>query len=266
MAEEVVLVKISGSVITDPETPNTARQHEIHRIVQEIKESKFAGRLIIGHGSGAFGHVPGHRYQVHKGLINEESRKGASITQNVAANLHRMVVGAMCDHELNPLSFPPSAGAIAVDRKIMHWDLSPLKLAMENGFVPVTLGDVVVDRKLGVTIVSTEEAFRFIASELKPRRIIIGGDTDGVFTSDPKAFPDAELISTIDSGNIGTAIAGAGGSRKVDVTGGMRSKLEFLYEMARNTGAVCQIVNIAVHGRMRSAISGEEVIGTLIKG
>lgn len=84
-------------------------------------------------------------------------------------------------------------------------------------------------------------------------------------TADPKLHSDAKLIERIDGNNIENALAGAGGSTKTDVTGGMESKLEYLRGISKDTGAICQIVNIAEPGRLYSAVSGAEMIGTIIR-
>lgn len=264
--EELVLLKIGGSVITDVSAPDTARYDAITRLANEIKLVHAEGtKLIVGHGSGSFGHVTAHKYQTHKGLIHAESRKGAALTQNVAANLHRLVIKGFCNAGLNPFSFPPSGGALSAQRKIKEWNLNAMKDSLMHGFLPVTYGDVVIDKELGITVVSTEEALRFIAEDMKPEKIIIGGDTDGVYSADPKLNAGAKLIPVVDGSNIDEVLAGAGGSTKVDVTGGMKNKLEQLYGMCKSTGATGQIVNISVPSRLFQALSGIETAGTIIK-
>ena len=91
----------------------------------------------------------------------------------------------------------------------------------------------------------------------------MGTDVDGVFTSDPKSDPDADLVRSVGRKNMGEVLKMVGGSKKVDVTGGMKSKLMHLYNISRETGAVCQIVNANKKGALRAALSGK-TLGTLI--
>ncbi|MEM3661930.1 MAG: hypothetical protein QXG73_03825, partial [Candidatus Micrarchaeaceae archaeon] len=65
--------------------------------------------------------------------------------------------------------------------------------------------------------------------------------------------------------NIKEALKAAGASLKIDVTGGMHSKLKFLYSISRKYGSTCQIVNATVPGRLRDALMGKPVISTIIK-
>ncbi len=263
--KKLILIKIGGSSITDTSREGIAKPEVIRRLAEEVGQAGKNTNVILGHGSGSFGHIIGKKYAVQKGLINEKSREGAALTQNIAAQLHRIVINEFCLKGINALSFPPSAGAITRNRRITDWNLSAMQAALECGFLPVTCGDVVMDSQLGATIISTEEALRYIAEKLKPHKVILGGDIDGVFTANPKTTKDARLIKEINSKNIEEALKGAGESTKVDVTGGMKTKLEYAYEIARSCHTVCQIVNIDVPGRLRSAMMNDEVTGTIIR-
>jgi isopentenyl phosphate kinase len=259
------LVKLGGSVITDIESPDTPKIKEIDRLLKEVKSSVGKRKIVLGHGVGSFAHVPAHKFMVHKGLINENSRKGASITLKSAMEIHLIMMERAVRIGLNAFSFNPSTASISEGKRITSWDIRPLEMALENDFLPITHGDVIMDSKQGVSIASTEEVFRYLASRLKPEKIIIGTDVDGVFSADPKLHRNAELISRIGRGNIEELLDQTGGSTKVDVTGGMRSKLEYLYNMSKETGAVCQIVNAGTKGTLQAALSGKEVKGTIIK-
>ncbi|MCL5430232.1 MAG: isopentenyl phosphate kinase [Candidatus Marsarchaeota archaeon] len=263
----LVLVKIGGSIITDVNRENTAKPKVIRRLADEVKiASENANvKIGLGHGSGSFGHVSGSKYKTHLGLIHNESKKGASLTQHVAASLHRIVINEFCNVGANPLSFPPSSAAITTNRRIIEWDIRPITTALRHGFIPITCGDVTLDTELGVTIVSTEEPLRYIANKLKPERVIMGGDVDGVYTANPKLAKYARLVDVIDKHNIKEALSGVSGSTKVDVTGGMRSKLEYAYEIAKSCGASVHIVNAEVPGRLYSAMVGDPVTGTVVR-
>jgi isopentenyl phosphate kinase len=263
--KRLVLIKIGGSAITDIMKESVAKPEVIRRLAGEIKRAAATTQIVLGHGSGSFGHVIGDRYKVHEGLINDKSVEGAALTQDIAAQLNRIVVKEFCAAGINAISFPPSAGAISKNRRIFEWNINPLEAALKHGLLPVTYGDVVADDELGVTIVSTEEALRYIAEKLKPEKVILGADIDGVFTANPKIVKDAKLIKEINGENIDEALKGAGISTKIDVTGGMKSKLQYSYEMAKSCNTVCQIVNIGVPGRLYSAIIGEEVPCTTIR-
>ncbi|MEM0201168.1 MAG: isopentenyl phosphate kinase [Candidatus Micrarchaeaceae archaeon] len=259
-----IFIKIGGSAITDINKENTPKKNEIKRLLNEIKHSINKKKILIGHGSGSFAHVPAHKYKINLGLVEKNSLYGTSITQNAAANLHRIFIECAVEEQLFPFSFSPSTGAIAESSKIITWDVSVIQKAFDLGFIPVTYGDVILDKKQGVCIASTEEIFRFLSCKIKPNKIIIGTDVDGIFDSNPKLNKDAKLIEVVNSKNIEEVLGYSGSSTKIDVTGGMKSKVSYLYNISKETGAICQIINLQKEDRLKNVLLGENVLGTII--
>ena len=72
-----------------------------------------------------------------------------------------------------------------------------------------------------------------MARFLFPRRIILAGEVDGVFTADPLRFPDARPVREITPTSVATLTDGLGGSHGADVTGGMSAKIDQALAMAR---------------------------------
>lgn len=258
-----MFIKLGGSVITDINKPYFARIGRIRSLIEEIKSAKNL-RIIIGHGGGSFPHVPAHKYNVDKGFINAKSRFGATLTQRSAADLNAIIINEMIKKGMTAFTFPPSAGVIAENRTIKSWNLKPLQMALEKGFIPVTYGDLVLDKRQGVCIASTEEVFRYMAHVMKPKLIAIGTDVDGVFDSDPKVNKNAKIIKSINSKNIEKMSADSGKLRKFNVTGGMASKIKLLYKISRDTGAKCVIFNATVEGRLSEVLNRKTTNFTLI--
>ncbi|MGC8586502.1 MAG: isopentenyl phosphate kinase [Candidatus Micrarchaeia archaeon] len=257
-------VKIGGSIITDTSKPSTPKLQEIERLVDEIKAGSEGHRVLVGHGSGSFGHVAVHKYNLENGL-KEGAAYNAAVAHSITHELHNLIKRSMLEHGMPVLSFIPSASAYAYNGKIVSWNIDPIKKALENGFVPLVGGDILMDGAKGVHIASTEEIFAYLAPQLKPDKVIVAGDIDGIFDSDPKLNPNARLIRHIDSMNIDSALKGAGPSLKIDVTGGARTKLEFLYNISKSYSSTCYAINGNVPGRLRDALKGIDVIGTEIK-
>ncbi len=266
---DLVFLKLGGSLITDKTRPFTTRPAVIQRLCREIAEARHAKNfeLIIGNGGGSFPHGPAHKYQTHKGYLGPESVRGFAEVQDAAARLNRIVVNALLAAGVNACSIHPSAGAIAREASIVKWDLLPLKKIMDLGLVPCVYGDVAIDEKKGITILSTEEIFSFLAEELKPSRIVIAGEVDGVLAGDPNKEPNASLIPEINKKNYADVSKWLGASRAAaDVTGGMLGKVNKLREIAslsKNSEII--VVNGLAAGRVRDALLGKKVVGTVIK-
>ena len=215
--------------------------------------------MIIGHGSGSFAHVPAKKYKVNEGLKYSNSMKGSVITLKEAANLDNIVVDRAM--KLGIPVFPFSAHSFGMSEA---GHMSPIfidgiKAAIRQGFIPIVYGDVVIDKNKGVSIASTEEILVGLSKRLKPDKIILGTDVDGVFTKDPRVYKDAKLIRRLDKSTFKTGIAGAGDSvGRANVTGGMQGKLAALYKAISRAGATGYIINAATPGNMKKVLLGED--------
>jgi len=264
--KNLILIKIGGSLITDKTKPYTTRPDVIKRIAKEIHEAidEKDVNLVIGHGAGSFAHQSASKYQTQNGIINDESYRGIAVVENDAQRLNRIFVQALIDEGVEAVSFQPSAGAIAEDSRIVEWPLKALEALLEKGMIPVPYGDVLIDRKKGCCIASTEEVLNFLANKLKPEKIIIAGEVDGVFTADPHKDPKAKLIPEITKKNFEDVKKYLAGSRGTDVTGGMLHKVEEMMEIATD-GFTSEIINVLKEGNLKKAILGKKVLGTVIR-
>jgi len=71
MITETVFLKLGGSLLTDKTQSEAVRLHVVRRMAKEIADAmarKPQLRLIIGHGSGSFGHVAAARYGTRLGV------------------------------------------------------------------------------------------------------------------------------------------------------------------------------------------------------
>ena len=262
MAGDLTLVKLGGSLITNKLRPYTVRQEVLNRMAREIKQSG-TDKLIVGHGSGSFGHQTAYRYQTQRGIINQESYRGISLVHNDAARLNTIVVNTFLKHGINAISVQPSACTICRRGRIARWDTEPVKNMLKMKQLPVPYGDVGFDEKKGCCITSTEEVLSFLARKLKARRMIIVGKVDGVIASGSgKEKPS--LVKRISNRNFPRIRRYLYGSDGVDVTGGMLQKVESMISLAKN-GITSEIINGEKPGNLLRALRGEKGIGTVIR-
>ncbi len=262
----VTLVKLGGSLITDKRRPGRARRSVIARLAGEIAATA-AGRtggLIVGHGSGSFGHPAAARHGVHRGVGTGSSKRGrlagVAETQARAAALHRLVVEALLAAGAAPFSLAPSSFMSASAGRPVGLAIEPLLQALDGGLLPLTYGDVVLDRRQGSTICSTETVFRALVHALRRRGRVVAralwlGETEGVWDS------RGELVEQVTAANLRRTLAAAGGSAGTDVTGGMRHRLETAAALA-GLGVDSWILDGRVPGRLTRALVGKRVPGT----
>src|SRR2546425_496567 len=110
-----VFLKLGGSLITDKATPRTPRLDALARLMNEIaqaRETKPELRLVLGHGSGSFGHSEAHKYGTRAGVRTNAEWQGFAEVQAAASQLNRLVAEAARAAGLPIVNFPPSASAI----------------------------------------------------------------------------------------------------------------------------------------------------------
>ncbi|MFQ6134763.1 MAG: isopentenyl phosphate kinase, partial [Nitrososphaerales archaeon] len=260
----ILLVKLGGSVITDKSRPFTERMDVIERLAKEIHSARSGSepRLIVGHGGGSYPHTPAEEFQIHKGLIDKESSRGVALVQDAAARLNRLVVKALIDAGEDAVSVQPSACILAESSRIVWWDIRVLQEMLKIGLLPVVYGDVVLDVEQGCSIASTEEIFFYLANLLLISRIVIGSDVDGVLDYTSKGREKFDVITPSDRVRISASLQGA---ETVDVTGGMKSKVELLLRLAEEKGVESEILNASRPGLLESALKGRRGLGTIIR-
>ncbi len=264
--EDLILVKLGGSLITDKTKPFTAREDIINRLAKEIHEARKEAKvkLIIGHGGGSFPHEPAKEYRTDLGFVSKDSYKGVAKVQNAASDLNRIIVNSLLEAGENAISIQPFATFVAEEGIIKYWYTQSLEYMLKFDMLPVVYGDVAMDVRKGCTIISTEEILNHLARQFNSKRIILVGITDGVFDKDPNKFKDAKRIPEINSGNYKEIRGHLGGSAGIDVTGGMAHKVDKMFELIK-FGVEIEIINGEREGFLKRALLGEKGLGTIIR-
>ncbi len=285
---QLTLLKLGGSLITDKTRPYTPRLDVLTRLAAEIADARRADpnlTLILGHGSGSFGHTAAKAYRTREGLGqppqpppvlrtsppiskgNGGGQGGGYYWQGFAevwwqaSMLNRYVMQALHEAEIPSLAISPVSAVIARDGRVAEWNLEPLKRALAAGLIPVVYGDVIFDEIRCGTILSTEDLFEHLAVELQPERILLAGLEEAVWDDFPVKTRRIERITPT---SFDALRAKLGGSHGADVTGGMESKVRQMLNLAgRVPGLQAHIFSGERAGNLRRALGGEH-FGTLI--
>jgi isopentenyl phosphate kinase len=255
---EVVFCKLGGSVITDKAEPETARCGVIERLAGELARalaSRPELRLVLGHGSGSFGHTVARQHGTRHGVGGAREWLGFAEVAAVAARLNRIVTDAMLFAGVPVLTLQPSASAVCRDGQLVSLAMEPVEHAVSHGLVPLVYGDVALDTEQGGTIVSTEHLFAYMARRIRPARVVLVTAVDGVFEGDPLEDPSARPVPAISSSNWQEVQAALGGSHATDVTGGMLAKVEEMVALVRELpGLEVQIISGERAGALETAL------------
>lgn len=233
----LVFLKLGGSLITDKRQPEMARTDVIRRLAQEIAQARAADpmlKLLIGNGAGSFGHLHAKAHGTRQGVYTPQQWMGFAATADAAARLTRLVAAALLEAGVPVWSIQPSATLRCVDGQVVDGPGWAVARAFAHGLVPLIHGDVALDDVRGGTIAGTEEIMAWLIrqwptlqpAEEQPSRVVLAGEVDGIYTSDPLRDAGAQRIAQLTPQSFDQIAAGLGGSHGVDVTGGMVAKVQ----------------------------------------
>lgn len=261
----MIILKLGGSALTkkDADTP-TIDDVNLDRIAKEV--SYYNQDMIIVHGAGSYGHIYAKEYAIGDNITSPEDNQykieGMCRTQNSMQILNYMVVKKLQENNIPAIGIKPSTFIIAEDTRINLCDLEIIQRYIREGFVPVLYGDAVLDydNRKKFSILSGDQIITHLAKKLKPERVILASDVDGIFTDNPKKNPDAKLIDIVTK----ETTLKLTDDDQADVTGGMGGKINELLRLAEE-GIESQIINANKKDNIKLAVSGQEVQGTIIK-
>ncbi|MCS6844036.1 MAG: isopentenyl phosphate kinase [Caldilineales bacterium] len=267
---DLVFLKLGGSLITDKTRPETVAADVLQRLAQEVVQARAEApdlHLLVGHGSGSFGHMAASRHGTRHGVQGAAGWQGFAEVADAAARLNRLVVAAFLAAGVPVWSVQPSAGGWCEDGHVARWQVELFQMALAREVVPLTYGDAMLDVRRGGTIASTEELFVWLAERLRPQRIVLAGTVDGVYSADPLQHPDAMHWPLITPQDLPALRASLGGSHGVDVTGGMLSKVTEMCRLAaQQPGLEVRLVSGLRPGAVAAAVLGRpEAGGTVIR-
>lgn len=258
------MVKLGGGVITDKNVHYGLREDVLSRLSREIAEGhRELGetKLIIGNGAGSFAHFSAHKYRTTEGFVDENSRLGMGWVRHDAVKLNQIVFEQLLLADVPVFSYSPSSLMSVDQRKTKKIFTDPVVDGLEQGIVPLVYGDVMVDESRGCDVYSTERVFDELAAVFAKDyrvRVIHVSAEEGVYKTG-----QASIFDEINKNNFDEVKQHLGGSKGVDVSGGMLHKVEECLALTK-IGVESVIVSGMVEERVRDIMLGKKVVGTRI--
>ncbi len=263
---DLVLVKLGGSLITDKDKPYTARLEIMTQLVEQVSLIRHRNpnlKLIIGNGAGSFAHQSAQKYNTIHGFSNDEEKRGFCLVHQDALDLNLLLAKVFLQAGLPVISLPPFTMVVTHNKKVVTSDFLTIENSLQAGLIPLVFGDVVLDKAIGGTILSTDTLLAELAKYFYLQhnwkvRLVNAGNYPGVCNH------DGQVISQITQANYSQIKAVLGKSESVDVTGGMAKKVEEFLAIA-SLGIDCWIIDGNLPGNLVSAVLGTPSQGTLIR-
>ncbi len=252
MNDEVYVLKIGGSVLTEKGKERTARKGVIKRISKEIALALTARKnLIMVHGAGSYGHPQAKIYQ-ETGKVED-----ALVTHESAKELNRLVVSSMMELGLKAVPIHPLSGVVSKGGRIRYKIKEQLQLVLKAGIIPVLHGDIILDEKEGFRILSGDQLVVYAAREFKAGKVGVGSDVDGVLSDTGEVI---RKITPVEMDTISIK-----GSEHVDVTGGMKEKVYLLTKLVSENNIPSILFNASKESNVYKFLTDDrDLFGTVI--
>ncbi|MBI5959876.1 MAG: isopentenyl phosphate kinase family protein [Chloroflexi bacterium] len=257
---QVKILKIGGSVLThkhgDSELNDTALDAAITDIRRWRAENP-SQVLVFLTGGGSFGHPLASRYRVNAPTPEKDPLGFLRTTTNMHGMGHQ-IAQRFLDQDVPFFPIAPSSIFFTDQGRITESDLAPIIHALDNGLIPFLWGDAVFDHSHTYRILSGDQMSMFLGERLGTGDLLFGTNVNGIFTRDPQTDPAAEQIARVDDQNYQRVLESLTDSRSVDVTGGMRGKIEEIHAVQKRP-LMCIIYNALLAGNTYRALSGDGI-------
>lgn len=264
MPKSLFVIKLGGSVITYKNYPfGKLRLRRVSEIAQEIKQAKKKQclDLIIVNGAGSFGHPIAKKYGIANGIRNEKQIRGFCETKYSVNLLNIKLNKIFLEAGLNVFPCQTSSLVIQDRGEIFSFSMESIRHLLEQEIIPILSGDVVADISWGGSICSGDAIAPYLGDKLKAKQILFASDVEGIFDRDPHKYKNAKLIREIKRENFSKVIGSIEKSSCIDVTGGMKGKLQKIKNHFHNTEIL--IFNGLKKDSLLEALLGKK-IGTII--
>ncbi len=262
--QNLIVIKLGGSSITKKADNKFEMNEEILKqsaveLASVLKKNPKL-KIALVCGVGPFGHTNVKEYDLNNGIKTKRQEEGTQKTIQDCDFVADKTIEALEKCGLKTEHVPGYLVCRQDNKKVVSFDVEPYKEALGEGKIPLTTGNMVKDRILKWSPMSGDVVVAQLCKQLRPDKVIMGTDVEGIFTADPKIDKKAELIERITKENVEEVLEKAGESKSVDVTGGMKGKLEKLAQTL--DGVPAEIFNLLKEGNLEKVLEGKEIKST----
>lgn len=235
--KQLLILKMGGSVITKKnQISPTIDFKNIKKLADQIsqiyKSKKY--NIILVHGAGSFAHPLVKKTKIDQGVKTFNQQIALAKTCAQMITLNHEIISSLIAVNVPAVGFSPHTFLQQKDKKIAKFHLEELEKFLQQGYVPVLYGDMVLDVKLNASVVSGDGLVAYLAKSLKAKKVMFLTDVDGIFDKNPKLNKDAKLIKQINDKNFTEIFNNLTIYNNNDVTGEIRGKLETIKNELKN--------------------------------
>ncbi|TMI24467.1 isopentenyl phosphate kinase family protein [Candidatus Bathyarchaeota archaeon] len=256
--DQLTILKLGGSAITDKGRECTPDIPAIQRIADQLRDYNLP--LILIHGGGSYAHPFVTRSDISRGLRGRSQLRSIAETEFYLSQLTRIICASLLLRNKLPVPFHPMSFVAFDQGTVKRVLLDPIRKALRVGLLPLLHGDLVFDESRGIGVLSGDRIASLVGLRLGASRVLLGCDVDGVYSENPKIFPNAVLIPEVTSENFPSVLRASRGPSS-DATGGMGEKVRQALQLAKN-GCECYIFNLKEKNALPRLLERDGITGT----
>lgn len=263
MKKKLVIIKLGGSIITNKDinvaTPNLKI---INSLVLQIKRIHFTEEynIVLVHGAGSYGHPIVKKYNLQNGLYTDSQKLAFAKAEILLAELTQIITDKLTASKCPAVSIAPHSFLIQKAKKLVDIRTDIVCGFLERSMIPVLFGDIVLDNKIGCSIISGDVIVSSLAKKLKPDKVIFLSDVDGVYEENPKLNKYTKQIQQINEKNVISVIKRLSIFNTNDVTGEMAGKIQAIKSDLKRIHVV--ITSGLIPNRLMDTVLKRKLVGT----
>jgi len=240
----IVILKLGGSLLTDKNKPFSIREDIVKGSVRQIVDAK--EKLILVHGGGSFGHPLAKKYSIMNGIDSTIPNQvlGLTETHQSMNEFNSYLIKLFLENKYPVLSIQASSIFIKDSQEISASHMEVIETALDLNILPILYGDIILDKQGSFSIISGDQIILELCKNLDKytiSKVIFTMETDGIYINDNESGDDCILATECYSDQLDNLnLANLG--QKIDVTGGIKGKINFIQKICNHDIPV-QLIN-----------------------
>ena len=240
----IIILKLGGSLLTDKNKPFSIREDIVEDSVRQIVDAR--EKLILIHGGGSFGHPLAKKYSIMKGIDSSIPNQvlGLTETHQSMNEFNSYLIKLFLEKKYPVLSIQASSIFIKDSQEVSASSMEVVETALDLNILPILYGDIILDKQGSFSIISGDQIILELCKNLDRYRIskvIFTMETDGIYVIDNESGEDCILATECYSDQLEN-LKLANLDQKIDVTGGIKGKINFIQKICNHNIPV-QLIN-----------------------
>jgi len=258
---EIIILKLGGSLLTDKNKPKSIREDVIKSAVQQIIDANV--KLFLIHGGGSFGHPLAKQYAISKGIDSNIKNQiiGLTKTHYAMNELNSFIVNLFLEKGFPTLSIQPSSIFIKNSNDIYLPSIDIIEMALNLNILPILYGDILLDTQGSFSILSGDQIIFNLCASIKKfqiSKVIFTMETDGIYIIDKEGDKNNPILATDLYSNQLEFLNLANLEQKIDVTGGIVGKINSIKQICDRNIPV-QLINGLKHNYIYKSLKNQKI-------